>query len=135
MKYQVSLKVKQCHLFSERFEYIVSDILPTGNATAKSKYDMVLKWKRPTTGENVRSFVSFCNFYAQFYQCFKCSVNRYETYMHVVADVVFPTPHGLHVKLPSLRTLSKLLLLHRCLHVTMLLKQLFLKLIGAQLVR
>ena len=70
-KYSVSLKIKKCHLFSDRFEYVGRDIMSLGNTTASSKYDLVRKWILPTTGDNLRSFVSFCNFYANFVPMFQ----------------------------------------------------------------
>ena len=70
-KYRASLKIKKCHLFSDRFEYVGRDILPIGNTTAKSKYDLIRKWKLPTTADNLRSFVSFCNFYENFIPMFQ----------------------------------------------------------------
>ena len=64
---RVSFKVKKCKLFNERFEYMGKDIMTTGqNTTAQSKYGLVTSWKRPTTGNNLCFFVSFCNFYARF---------------------------------------------------------------------
>ena len=42
-KYRVSLKIKKCHLFSDRFEYVGRDIMTMGNTTASSKYDLVHK--------------------------------------------------------------------------------------------
>ena len=45
--------------------------MTTGNRTAQSKYDLVNRWQRPATGDNLRSFVSFCNFYARFVPMFQ----------------------------------------------------------------
>ena len=71
LKHRVSFNSKKCEFFSERFEYVGHDILPQGNTTAKSKYKLIDKWKLPTTGDNLHSFVSFCNFYAKFSPLFQ----------------------------------------------------------------
>lgn len=52
-------------------EYVSKDILTAGNTIAQSKYGMVSSWNRPMTGDNLRSFVSFCNFYARFVPMFQ----------------------------------------------------------------
>ena len=71
LKYRVSMKIAKCRMFSERFEYVGRDILQAGNTTAKSKYTLVTDWKQPETGDELRSFVSFCNFYARFIPMFQ----------------------------------------------------------------
>ena len=64
MKYRVSLKIKKCSFFKDRFEYVGRDIMSLGNTTAQSKYDFIKRWSRPSIGEQLHSFVSFCNFYS-----------------------------------------------------------------------
>ena len=71
VKYRVSFKFKKCNLFNDRFEYVGRDILAAGNTTARSKCGLVLSWTRQKTGDNLRSFVSFYNFYARFVPMFQ----------------------------------------------------------------
>ena len=71
MKYRVSFKVNKFMLFNERFEYVGRDIMTTGNTTTQSKYGLVISWTRPTTRDNLRSFVLFCDFYARFVPMFQ----------------------------------------------------------------
>ena len=42
------------------------DIMSQGNMTAKSKYELVTNWSLLTTGDNLHSFVSICNYYSKF---------------------------------------------------------------------
>ena len=74
LKHRVSFNFKKCEFFAERFEYVGHDILPQGNTTAKSKYKLVNAWTLPRTGDNLHSFVSFCNFYAKFSPLFQMKV-------------------------------------------------------------
>ena len=60
LKYRLSTKIAKCKMFSGRFEYVGR------NTTTKSKYNVVKNWKQPETGNDLRSFVSFCNFCARF---------------------------------------------------------------------
>ena len=53
-------------MFTDRFEYVRRDIMVAGNTTARSKYGLGSSWKCPSIGDNIRSFVSFCNCYARF---------------------------------------------------------------------
>ena len=71
LKYRVYIKIAKCKMFSERFEYVGWGILQAGNKTAKSKYTLVTDWKQPETGDDLRSFVSFFNFYARFTPMFQ----------------------------------------------------------------
>ena len=75
LKYRVSMKIAKCKMFSERFEYVGRNILQAGNTTAKSKYNLVKDWKQPEAGDDLRSFVSFCNFYARFIPMFQIQCN------------------------------------------------------------
>ena len=40
IKYRLSLKIKRCQLFKDRFEHVGRDILTEVNTTAQSKYDI-----------------------------------------------------------------------------------------------
>ena len=71
VKYRVSFKIKKCNIFRNRFEYVGRDILTDSNTTVQLKYGMVSSWNRPRKGDNLRSFVSFCNFYARFVPMFQ----------------------------------------------------------------
>ena len=71
LKHRTSFNFKKCEFFAERFEYVGHDILPHGNTTAKSKYKLIEAWKLPQTGDNLHSFVSFCNFYSRFIPMFQ----------------------------------------------------------------
>ena len=65
------MKIIMWKMFSERFEYVGRDILQVGNTTTKSKYNLVEDWKKPETWDDLRSFVSFYNFYAHFIPMFQ----------------------------------------------------------------
>ena len=69
------MKIAKSKILSERFEYVGRNILQAGNTTAKSKYNLVKDWKQPETGDDLRSFVSFCNFYARFIPMFQIQCN------------------------------------------------------------
>ena len=62
-KYRESFKLGKCDFLSERFEFIGRNIMPTGNTTTTSKYDLITDWKLPTIAAGLHSFVSLVNFY------------------------------------------------------------------------
>ena len=48
--------------------------MANGNTTARSKYDLINEWPTPTTGDNLHSFVSLCNYYSKFCPMFQVLV-------------------------------------------------------------
>ena len=62
-KYCESFKLVKYDFLSERFEFVGCDIMPTGNTTAASKYNLITDWKLPTIAAGLHSFVSLVNFY------------------------------------------------------------------------
>ena len=73
-KYRASFKLSKCEFFYDRFEYVGHDLMPGGNTTAKSKYDLINQWATPATGDNLHSFVSLCNYYNKFCPMFQVLV-------------------------------------------------------------
>ena len=71
LKYRVSTKITKCDMFSEKFEYIGRDVLQAKNTTANYKYNLIKDWKQPEIGDDLRSFVSFCNLYTRFIPMFE----------------------------------------------------------------
>ena len=71
LKHRASYNKDKCDFFAQRFEYVGHDILREGNTTARSKYKLVEDWALPANGDNLHSFVSFCNFYAKFSPLFQ----------------------------------------------------------------
>jgi hypothetical protein len=86
LKYRTTLNLKKCNFLRKRFEFVGHDILPEGNTTAKSKYDLISDWKLPTTGDGLHSFISLCNFYTKFLPLFEMKVGPlrllYSKYLH-----------------------------------------------------
>ena len=74
LKYRASYKISKCDFFHKIFEYVGHDIMANGNTTAASKYDLVQNWKLPTSGDNLHSFISFCNYYNKFCSMFQLRV-------------------------------------------------------------
>lgn len=60
--------------FYDRFEYVGHDSMANGNTIAQSKYDLIKQWATPTTGNNLHSFVSLCNYYNKFCPMFQVLV-------------------------------------------------------------
>ena len=62
------------------------DILPVGNTTASSKYDLITDWKLPDTADGLHSFVSLINYYNRFCPLFEVRVRPlrtlYSSYLH-----------------------------------------------------
>ena len=71
LKHRASFNKDKCEFFAQRLKYVGPDILNDGNTTDRSKYKLVNDWTLPTTGDNLHSFVSFCNFYAKFSPLFQ----------------------------------------------------------------
>ena len=88
------MKIVRCKMFSERFEYVGRDILQAGDTTAEFKFDLVKDRKQQETGKDLQYFVSFCNFYTRFIQCFKSSANNYVIYTHILEKGKFPSLRG-----------------------------------------
>lgn len=65
-KYRQSFKRGKCDFLSEHFEFVDCDIIPTGNITAASKYDLITDWKLPVTSAGLHSSVSYIDFFIIF---------------------------------------------------------------------
>ena len=91
LKYRQSFRFKKCDFLSERFEFVGHDIMPCGNTTAASKYDLINDWKLPTTADGLHSFVSLINYYNRFCPLFEVRARPLRTLY---------TEH-LHKKIPS----------------------------------
>ena len=78
-KYRESFKLAKCDFLSERFEFVGRDIMPTGNTTAASKYDLINDWKLPDTAAGLHSFVSLINFYKKFSPLFEVKAKPLRT--------------------------------------------------------
>ena len=64
-RYNLSWKLEKCEFFSERFEFVGTDIASAGNCPAKSKTPLFKMWrtKRPTTTRDFASFIGLIGFY------------------------------------------------------------------------
>ena len=84
-KYRESFKLAKCDFLSERFEFVGRDIMPTGNTTAASKYDLINDWKLPVTAAGLHSFVSHINVYNKFSPLFRSESDTPADTVHPMA--------------------------------------------------
>lgn len=73
-KYMQSFRFPKCKFLSERFEFVGHDIMPHGNTTVQSKYDLINDWALPLTANGSQSFVCLVNFYNRFCPLFEVKV-------------------------------------------------------------
>ena len=73
-KYCEYFILSKCEFFYDRFEYVGHDLMVNGNTISQSKYDLITQWATPTTGDNLHSFVSLCNYYSKFCPMFQVLV-------------------------------------------------------------
>ena len=60
------LKPSKCEFFKARLKYLGHVVSPQGIATDPTKIEAILKWPRPKTVTDVRSFTGFTNYYRKF---------------------------------------------------------------------
>ena len=63
--YNLTWKLKKCHFFDEKIEFVGTDISNAGNQPANSKYITIKLWKKPETVRDVAGFLGFIGFYAK----------------------------------------------------------------------
>ena len=73
-KYRTTLKLAKCDMLMKQFEFVEHDVLPQGNSTTSSKYDLINDWPLPETADSLHSFISLCNFYQKFLPLFETKV-------------------------------------------------------------
>ena len=64
------LKPSKCTFFKTKITYLGHLITSEGVATDPKKVEAVLKWPRPQTIHDVRSFLGFVGYYRRFIKCF-----------------------------------------------------------------
>ena len=62
----LKLKPSKCEFFKARLKYLGHVVSPQGIATDPTKIEAILKWPRPKTVTDVRSFTGFTNYYRKF---------------------------------------------------------------------
>ena len=62
----LKLKPSKCEFFKARLKYLGHVVSPQGIATDPKKIEAILKWPRPKTVTDVRSFTGFTNYYRKF---------------------------------------------------------------------
>ena len=62
----LKLKPSKCEFFKARLKYLGHVVSPQGIATDPTKIEAILRWPRPKTVTNVRSFTGFTNYYRKF---------------------------------------------------------------------
>ena len=62
----LKLKPSKCEFFKARLRYLGHVVSPQGIATDLTKIEAILKWPRPKTVTDVRSFTGFTNYYRKF---------------------------------------------------------------------
>ena len=62
----LKLKPSKCEFFKARLKYLGHAVSPQGIATDPAKIEAILKWPRPKTVTDVRSFTGFTNYYHKF---------------------------------------------------------------------
>ena len=62
----LKLKPSKCEFFKARLKYLGHVVSPQGIATDPAKIEAILKWPRPKTVTDVRSFTGFTNYYRKF---------------------------------------------------------------------
>lgn len=72
----LSLKLKKCHWFPKRAEFVGIDVTPEGNRPAQSKHQLLESWPTPTIVRDIASFVGFAVFYSAFMPMFELRVRR-----------------------------------------------------------
>lgn len=66
----LKLNPKKCHLFQRQVHYLGHVVNAQGVTTDPEKVDAVLKWPRPGTKTEVRSFLGLCSYYRRFVPSF-----------------------------------------------------------------
>ena len=62
----LKLKPSKCEFFKARLKYLGHVVSPQGIATDPAKIEAILRWPRPKTVTDVRSFTGFTNYYRKF---------------------------------------------------------------------
>jgi hypothetical protein len=77
----LSLKIRKCHWFPERSEFVGVDVTIDGNRPAQSKHQLLQSWPIPTIVQDVASFVGFAIFYSNYILLFEVRVKRLQELM------------------------------------------------------
>ena len=70
----LKLKPSKCEFFKARLKYLEHVVSPQGIATDPAKIEAILKWPRPKTVTDVRSFTGFTNYYREFIELCQSSM-------------------------------------------------------------
>jgi hypothetical protein len=70
----LSLSLKELHIFSKRFEFVGINVCPNGNRPAMSKHQLLYHWPLPVIVRNVAKFVGFMQVYLRFIPNFEVRI-------------------------------------------------------------
>ena len=73
-KHRATVKLKKCRFLTQREEFVGRDIMPQGNAPAKSKNEAFRKLARPNTYHDLRSLIGMIGFYANWIPFFELRI-------------------------------------------------------------
>lgn len=68
--FNLKLNPKKCFFFRPDVTYLGHNISASGIQPDKSKFSTIINYPKPTTSDEVRRFVAFCNYYRRFIQNF-----------------------------------------------------------------
>ena len=73
-KYCLTWKLKKCRWFPQELEFVGVDVSKYGNSPAKSKFELLKRWKQPTTARAVMGFIGFTMFYMRWIAYFELKI-------------------------------------------------------------
>ena len=73
-RYRATVKLKKCRFLTQREEFVGRDILPQGNAPAKSKNEAFRKLGKPGTFHDLRSLIGMFGFYSNWIPFFELRI-------------------------------------------------------------
>ena len=65
-EYCVSFRLDKCKFLENRVEFVGHDLTPDGNCPASSKFDLIIDWEIPLSGQSLHSFVGLVIFYYKY---------------------------------------------------------------------
>ena len=74
LQYRATVKLKKCRFLTQREEFVGRDILPEGNALAKSKNDAFRNLGRPNSYHDLRSLIGMIGFYSNWIPFFELRI-------------------------------------------------------------
>ncbi len=72
---RLKCKPRKCKILPIRLSYLGHDITSKGILPSSDKIEKVINWPFPTTGIELLSFVSFCNYYRKLIPKFADTAN------------------------------------------------------------